>query len=411
MYMQDVNGIQPSKWCGGCHDPAILLNGVMDRPIRENLHTPAAQAGLACTACHSMEKVKDTMGNSGYIIKYPPLHEMAASENPAIRKLHNYLIRLDPEPHKKSFLKPFHRQNTAEFCSTCHKVHLDVPVNNFRWFRGFDDYDQWQTSGVSHQGALSFYYPEAPKKCVDCHMPLVPSKDAANIDGKVHSHRFPAANTALPFVNKHDEQLKATVDFLQNNQVSVDIFALSPATPIQSQSHEGSAGGFSTSGTRPQLRAFSMMESGSQGHAIGTVTDITKLVAPINDSNATVQRGEEVRVDVVVRTRGVGHRFPAGTIDAFDIWLELKATDENGKVIFWSGGIEAENGNGPVDPGAHFYRAYMLDEHGNLINKRNAWAARTVLYANTIPPGAADTVHYRLSFHRIVGMRFSCTQS
>ena len=178
-----------------------------------------------------MEKVKDTMGNSGYVIKYPPLHEMAASENSAIRKLHNYLIRLDPEPHKKSFLKPFHRQNTAEFCSTCHKVHLDVPVNNFRWFRGFDDYDQWQMSGISHQGALSFYYPEAPKKCVDCHMPLVPSKDAANIDGKVHSHRFPAANTALPFVNKHDEQLKATIDFLQNNQVTVDIFALSPATP------------------------------------------------------------------------------------------------------------------------------------------------------------------------------------
>ena len=185
-----------------------------------------------------------------------------------------------------------------------------MPVNNFRWFRGFDDYDQWQTSGVSHQGALSFYYPEEPKKCVDCHMPLVPSKDAANIDGKVHSHRFPAANTALPFVNKHDEQLKATVDFLQNNQVSVDIFALSPATPIQPQSHGSSASGFSTSSTRPQLRAFSMMDDGNQGHAIGTVTDITKLVAPINDSNGTVQRGEEVRVDVVVRTRNVGQPIP-----------------------------------------------------------------------------------------------------
>ena len=184
------------------------------------------------------------------------------------------------------------------------------PVNNFRWFRGFDDYDQWQMSGVSHQGALSFYYPEEPKKCVDCHMPLVPSKDAANINGKVHSHRFPAANTALPFVNKHADQLKATVDFLQDNQVSVDIFALSPATPIQPQSHE--AAGISTSPARPQLRAFSMMEGGSQGHAVGTVTDITKLVAPIDGSNATVQRGEEVRVDVVVRTRNVGHRFPAG---------------------------------------------------------------------------------------------------
>ena len=345
IYMQEVNGIQPSKWCGGCHDPAILLNGVMDRPIRENLHTPAAQAGLACTACHSIEKVKDTMGNSGYVIKYPPLHDIAASDNPIIRNLHNYLIRLDPEPHRKSFLKPFHRQNTAEFCSTCHKAHLDEPVNNFRWFRGFNDYDQWQKSGVSHQGALSFYYPETAKKCVDCHMPLVASEDAGNINGKVHDHRFPAANTALPFVNQHAEQLKIVTEFLQNEVVTLDLFA------------DG---------------------------------------APIPSDGIAVARGESTRVDVVVRTRGVGHRFPAGTIDAFDIWLEVKATDENGKIVFWNGRIAAPDGDGPVDPSAHFYRAYMLDEHGNLINKRNAWATRTILYSNTIPPGAADTVRYRL---------------
>ena len=344
-YMQEVNGIQPSKWCGGCHDPAILLNGVMDKPIRENLHTPAAQAGLACTACHSIERVKDTMGNSGYVIKYPPLHDIAASDNPIIRSLHNYLIRLDPEPHKKSFLKPFHRQNTAEFCSTCHKVHLDEPVNNFRWVRGFNDYDQWQKSGVSHQGALSFYYPETAKKCVDCHMPLVDSTDAANIEGKVHNHRFPAANTALPFVNQHPDQLKAVTDFLQDDAVTLDLF---------------------TNG------------------------------APIPSDGVEIARDTNTRIDVVVRTRNVGHRFPAGTVDAFDIWLEMKATDENGKIVFWNGRIDAPDGNGPVDPSAHFYRSYMLDAHGNLINKRNAWAMRTVLYSNTIPPGAADTVRYRL---------------
>ena len=345
IYMQEVNGIQPSKWCGGCHDPAILLNGVMDKPIRENLHTPAAQAGLACTACHSIERVKDTMGNSGYVIKYPPLHDIAASDNPIIRNLHNYLIRLDPEPHKKSFLKPFHRENTAEFCSTCHKVHLDEPVNNFRWVRGFNDYDQWQKSGVSHQGALSFYYPETAKKCVDCHMPLVDSTDAGNIDGKVHNHRFPAANTALPFVNQHPDQLKAVTDFLQDEVVTLDLFA------------DG---------------------------------------APLPTDGVEIARDVSTRIDVVVRTRNVGHRFPAGTIDAFDIWLEVKATDENGKIVFWNGRIAAPDGNGPVDPSAHFYRAYMLDAHGNLINKRNAWATRTVLYSNTIPPGAADTVRYRL---------------
>jgi tetratricopeptide (TPR) repeat protein len=38
----------------------------------------------------------------------------------------------------------------------------------------------------------------------------------------------------------------------------------------------------------------------------------------------------------------------------------------------------------------------MLDERGNRINKRNAWATRSVAYVRLIPPGAADTVRYRL---------------
>ena len=71
----------------------------------------------------------------------------------------SFLTYLDPEPHRRTFMKPFMRLDSAEFCSTCHKVHLDVPVNNYRWFRGFNDYDNWQASGVSGQGARSFYYP------------------------------------------------------------------------------------------------------------------------------------------------------------------------------------------------------------------------------------------------------------
>jgi len=38
----------------------------------------------------------------------------------------------------------------------------------------------------------------------------------------------------------------------------------------------------------------------------------------------------------------------------------------------------------------------MLDGDGNHIDKRNAWQARSVLYVRLIPPGAADTVHYRV---------------
>jgi tetratricopeptide (TPR) repeat protein len=55
-----------------------------------------------------------------------------------------------------------------------------------------------------------------------------------------------------------------------------------------------------------------------------------------------------------------------------------------------------DEGKGPVEKGAHFYRSLQVDEHGNPINKRNAWSTRAVVYVRLIPPGAADTVHYRM---------------
>src|SRR6185295_6755211 len=91
----------------------------------------------------------------------------------------------------------------------------------------------------------------------------------------------------------------------------------------------------------------------------------------------------------------IGHFFPGGTLDSFDIWLELQAKDADGKVIYWSGRVE-DKGEGPVEPGAHFYRAYQLDGDGNPINKRNAWQARSVMYVRAIGPGAADTAHFRV---------------
>ena len=403
-YMQEVDGVQPSKWCAGCHDHAVFFNGKFDRPIRDQIHTAEAQAGLACTSCHSMVRVKDSMGNGGFVIEYPPLHDLATSDNKFLQWTHDFLIKVDPGPHKKVFMKPFHRQDTAEMCSSCHKVHLDVPVNNYRWLRGFNDYDNWQASGVSGQGARSFYYPPEPKKCVSCHMPLVDSKDFGNVNGKVHSHRFPAANTAVPTANQDGKQLQATIDFLQNKQVSVDIFAMTPAQTTEVPA-EGAA---SKAGDTLQLSSsFGIGEEsesfGGRGIASAAAAEVS---APLEKAGATVRRGDSVRVDVVARTRGVGHFFPGGTVDAFDVWMELQAVDEKGQIVFWSGKVE-DDGKGPVENGAHMYRSYLLDERGNTINKRNAWAARSVLYVRLIPPGAADTVHFRLNIPETAGDRIT----
>ena len=183
-YMQDTVGTKPSKWCGGCHDPAVLYAGKMDRPIKEFVHAPEAQAGLGCMMCHSIADVKSTMGQGDFYLEYPKLHELAASKNPVVRTLHDFMVKLNPEPHRRVFLKPFMKEQTAEFCSSCHKVHLDVPVNNYRWFRGFNEYDNWQASGVSGEGARSFYYPPKSQQCADCHMPLERSDDMGNIAAK-----------------------------------------------------------------------------------------------------------------------------------------------------------------------------------------------------------------------------------
>ena len=134
---------------------------------------------------------------------------------------------LNPEPHRKTFMKPFMTQQSAEFCSTCHKVHLDVPVNNYRWFRGFNDYDNWQASGFGAGRAVVLLSAEGTA-CADCHMPLVPHTIRAITSGQVHSHRFPAANTARAYANQDDGRWKPTEKFLKSGFISVDIFAASP---------------------------------------------------------------------------------------------------------------------------------------------------------------------------------------
>src|ERR1017187_9705376 len=211
-YMQDTNGIKPSLWCGGCHDHALIFSGRMQtHPIREIEHSPQGQVGLGCMSCHSIVQVNSTMGQGNFVIEYPFLDRIASSNNPYLRALADFAIKLNPKPHRNVFQKPFHKDpaQVPEFCSSGHKVHLDVPVNNYRWLRGFNDYDNWQASGVSGQGARALYYPPKPQQFADCHMPQVPSRDFGNINGFVHSHRFAAANTAVPTSYGDRDQLSA----------------------------------------------------------------------------------------------------------------------------------------------------------------------------------------------------------
>ena len=396
LHMQELSGTQGSKWCAGCHDHAVFFNGRFERPIKEQVDTPEAQNGLGCMSCHSMTHVGSTMGQGDLEITYPPLHKLANSHNPWIRKIDYFLTYLNPEPHRRTFMKDFMRgQESSEYCASCHKVHLDEPVNHYRWLRGFNEYDNWQASGVSGQGARSFYYPAKSANCSDCHMPLVPSRDPGNRNGKIHSHRFAAANTAVPTVNHDETQLRATEEFLKSGFITVDLFAASPAVaaaPAQTSTKANERGVPTLAST------FAVGEEAEQSGPI-TLREVGKIAAPLNAPGVAFAPGSSVRVDAVVRTRKIGHFFPGGTVDGFDVWLEFIARDAKNRILAWSGRVD-DNGRGAVDKGAHFYRSFLIDSEGNPINKRNAWQARSTFYVRLIPPGAADTVHYLLDIPR-----------
>ena len=350
--------VQASRWCAGCHDPVPFFSGAFDDPKFDTVNHPTAQAGITCTVCHAITNINSTRGNADYTIDEPLHYPFAYSDNPALQWINNQLVKAKPEFHKRTFLKPFHK--SAEFCSSCHKVHLPFALNHYKEFlRGQNHYDLYLLSGVSGHGARSFYYPpKAQDNCNGCHMPLAASNDfgAKFFDGakqlSVHDHLFPSANTGIAWLRDRPEVIAAHEQF-NEGVMRVDIFAV----------HEG-------------------------GEIDGP------LVAPLRPEVPTLIPGETYLLDTVIRTLKMGHLFTQGTVDSNEVWLDV-IVKSGDKVIGRSGALDANRQN-EVDPWAHFVNVFLLDKDGNRIDRRNAEDIFTPLYNNQIPPGAGQTVHYEL---------------
>ncbi|MEK6675418.1 MAG: tetratricopeptide repeat protein [Planctomycetota bacterium] len=338
-----------SKWCSGCHDPALMLPGDMDDVIDRN--TSEAQAGLTCLACHAIDKIHNQTGNGNYNIadeqEDPYLFPTAATGTIAAY-LHDLVIKAKPTVHKRQMKKEFFTK--SDYCATCHKVNLDVPVNNYRWFRGQNDFDSWHDSGVALNASRTFYLPPKKRECQDCHMPQEPAPlgDVAAKDGKVRSHRFLSVNTALPFVRGDADTIRRAEEFLRDEKLTVDVFAVTPESAAEP-------------------------------------------IMAVERSEIKLAAGERYTFDIVVRNKGVGHTFPAGTNDSNEGWLEISILDDKGATLAISGAIQPD---GHLDPYAHLYKSIMLDHHGERISRRNAQDIHVAAFVRVIGPGTADTAHY-----------------
>jgi tetratricopeptide (TPR) repeat protein len=354
--MENDGNVHAARFCAGCHDPVPFFSGAFDNPHYDDVNDPTSQAGITCTVCHAITEIESTRGNADYIIEEPQHYPFAYSDNPILQQVNQLLVKAKPAFHKSEMLKPVHK--SAEFCSTCHKVHLPYNLTKYKeWVRGQNHYDSYLLSGVAGHGARSFYYPEkAQTDCNGCHMPYRESDDIAarphpeTQKPVVHNHFFPGGNTALPYWRNEPEYVALSQAILKDC-ARVDLFGVR---------REGTIDG--------------------------------ELIAPLRPHVPALDAGENYLLEAVIRTLKVGHHLTQGTVDSNELWLEVKATSGD-RVIGVSGGL-AEDGS--VDEWSHFVNNFMIDRHGNRIARRNAQDIFIALYDHQIPPGAGQTAHYRL---------------
>ena len=166
----------------------------------------------------------------------------------------------------------------------------------------------------------------------------------------VHDHSFPSANSALSHWFGDQAGIEAHKRMLEGSLV-VDIFGLREDASINGTLH-----------------------------------------APLSNQGTTIIPGKSYLIETVLRTMTLGHHFTQGTTDSNQIWIELTAKQGN-KIIGKSGHRDPLE---QVDSWSHFVNTFMLDRNGDRVNRRNAQNIFTPLYSHQIPPGAGQSVHYRM---------------
>jgi hypothetical protein len=296
-----------------------------------------AHVGIACRTCHGISAARAD-GNGSY--------DLDASEIPLP-------VEGDPasvERHKKRVAPAALR--TAAMCGSCHRAFLDVTTGNATHLVGQDDYTPWARSEYAGSRSTRLDANVEEADCRGCHMRKedAPMGDKAAKGGKVSSHRFLGAHTWLAAMRGDRDQLERVEAFLAE-AASIDV----PAIGVEGQAP----------------------------------VSLTGLGAP--EETFSPKAGDRVVVDVVVKNRAAGHRFPGGVMDAQDTWIELVVEDAKGRRLAEAGTQHEATGE---DPTAHRLTSAMIDESGKPLAVRETHLFRANAYNHTIWPRDAEAVRY-----------------
>ena len=340
-----TKGIEFSRHCDSCHNPIAVVSGALTKDSQ--VDRSFDQDGLTCTTCHSIQGLRSTSGNGGYVMGVPAV---MVDENG--KRIPGEVpfgdIYAHPERHSKAVMQSFYR--TPEFCAACHKANLPNPLNEYKFIRAFTVYDEWQNSKFSHRNPLTFYTADFVV-CQNCHMPRTPTTvhDAGAKDGQLASHRWIAGNTAVPFYYGFDEQLNKTIAFLKSGRyLNVDIVALKK---------EGD----------------------------------DSLIAPLGSTAFELEPNEVVEAYVVVQNKNIGHSLIPEVRDLYEAWVEVVVKDADGKDIYHSGFLQP---NGMLDARTHSFTNRPVNLSGEFVDNHKVWTIHSMAYDNSIQSGRSALMRY-----------------
>lgn len=328
-------GIESARYCAGCHMPIALLSGELSEggSVVRGMHI---DEGVSCMGCHGISQAVDLKGVGGY--RYAPEQHYLFGDSDGYfeTELHNYLMKINPRQHRKDMAREILQD--PRNCATCHEQYIDKDLNDWGWVQLQRQYQAWVKGPFSGHSDIN-YSNDGVYRCQDCHFPLVQATDpSADSDGRVRSHRTPAANTAVPYVLNDQPQLDTVMNFMRDDRLSISI--------------------------RPEWE-----------HAAAS------------DPSA----GTRVKLNVAVASKHIGHNFPAGTIDINQPWIELVVNDGGGKQVYASGLIGDDN---HVDAAAVFYYSSLVDKAGKRVWRHDLFNAVGESYGRLIKPGGTEVEVY-----------------
>ena len=311
-----------ASWCAGCHDHAVFFNGRFDRPIKEQIDTPEAHAGLACTSCHSHLARRQLHGQRR--VHDRPIRRCTSSPQPqAVDQGDRQFPDLSqsgaapPDVHEAVHAAGHRRILRRVPQGASRRPGEPLPlVPRLQRLRQLAGQRRLRT------GRALVLLSGSTSTCVDCHMPAVASDDPGQPPtARCTPTAFRPRTRPSPCQSATRSRCRPPTDFLKSGFITVDIFAVRRSTRVRRRPDGPPAA------AKPHRRPCPASPSARRPSRPAPV-----VIREVGQSPRRSTRppccsgpGSTVRVDVVVRTRRIGHFFPGGTVDAFDVWLELQA--------------------------------------------------------------------------------------